>query len=34
MQKSDDILHDLGQNKKETNGILQVRWEQDVKVID
>uniref|UniRef100_A0A8C3W1F3 KIAA0586 n=1 Tax=Catagonus wagneri TaxID=51154 RepID=A0A8C3W1F3_9CETA len=30
MQKSDDILHDLGQNKKETNGILQPKESQIV----
>lgn len=26
LQKSDDVLHDLGQKEKETNSVVQVKW--------
>lgn len=34
VQKSDDILHELDQKRKETNSILQVKCEQSLEIND
>lgn len=32
VQRSDGFLHDPGPKRKETNGIVQVKWGQDIKI--